>query len=349
VSFSSQVKVLGTGSATTSAHLEVGGAPGVNPTGVAWGNGAANGGIGPVVTLHCASCHNPHGNGAYRILNPIPSPDVSSGTFTPAAQAIYVNEVRPDPTTGTTAQTTRNYTVQWGATLDDVIGAKAYSGVTPSETLGDYWRLYQPYNVVPTWDGSAANTTTPANAYSGDMPEFIPPVGSITTTNARTAAPVSGAGGVAPGQSTRWRQQITAWCSTCHSRYNTQQPGAGSTAVTTTNPADNTSTNLPGGVLGGPFANGGSYNTDSGDAIYKFRHGTQNRQCTMCHVAHGSDAVMDTDPTTTGAQGFAGNYPYPDSTPSASSRLLKVNNRGTCQQCHDPTGTIKWNSAPITH
>jgi hypothetical protein len=156
-------------------------------------------------------------------------------------------------------------------------------------------------------------------------------------------------GGVAPGQSTRWRQQITAWCSTCHSRYNTQQPGAGSTAVTTTNPADNTSTNLPGGVLGGPFANGGSYNTDSGDAIYKFRHGTQNRQCTMCHVAHGSDAVMDTDPTTTGAQGFAGNYPYPDSTPSASSRLLKVNNRGTCQQCHDPTGTITWNSAPITH
>ena len=229
VSFSSQVKVLGTGSATTSAHLEVGGAPGVNPTGVAWGNGAANSGIGPVVTLHCASCHNPHGNGAYRILNPIPSPDVSSGTFTPAAQAIYVNEVRLDPTTGTTAQTTRNYTVQWGATLDDVLFAKAYSGVTPSATLGDYWRRLQPYNVVPQGTGGDPPTaiSNPTNYYSGDMPEFIPPAGGGTTTN-----PAS------PASSSRWRAQITAWCSTCHSRYNTQQPGTSSTSpVTTTNPS----------------------------------------------------------------------------------------------------------------
>jgi predicted CXXCH cytochrome family protein len=346
VSFSSQVKVLGTGSGTTSAHLDVGGAPGVNPTGVAWGNGAANSGVGPVVTLHCASCHNPHGNGAYRILNPIPSPDASTGSsFTPAAQAIYVNEVRVDPTTGTSAaENTRNYTVQWGATLDDVIGAKAYpSGTAASPTLGDYWRLYQPYNVVPQGTGGDPPTAiaNPATLYSGDMPEFIPPAGGGTTTN-----PAS------PASSTRWRQQITAWCSTCHSRYNTQQAGASSTSpVTTTNPADNSSLPIPGGFGNGrPYASGtGSYNTDSGDAIYKYRHGTQNRQCTMCHVAHGSNAVMDTEPTTAGAQGYSGNYPYPNGTTSASSRLLKVDNRGTCQQCHDPTGTIKWNSAPITH
>ena len=31
----------------------------------------------------------------------------------------------------------------------------------------------------------------------------------------------------------------------------------------------------------------------------------------------------------------------PDGTVSNNSRLLKVGNRGTCQLCHDPTGTSK--------
>jgi hypothetical protein len=43
---------------------------------------------------------------------------------------------------------------------------------------------------------------------------------------------------------------------------------------------------------------------------------------------------------------YSATFPYPDDNPagvrdiSASSRLLKINNRGTCQQCHDPTHTI---------
>ena len=37
---------------------------------------------------------------------------------------------------------------------------------------------------------------------------------------------------------------------------------------------------------------------------------------------------------------FSASFPYPNGTTSASSRLLKVDNRGTCQACHDPTGTV---------
>ena len=37
---------------------------------------------------------------------------------------------------------------------------------------------------------------------------------------------------------------------------------------------------------------------------------------------------------------FSQNFPYPNGQVSASSRLLKVDNRGTCQMCHDPTETI---------
>jgi cytochrome c553 len=70
------------------------------------------------------------------------------------------------------------------------------------------------------------------------------------------------------------------------------------------------------------------------DEAYKFQHSTaSNRACTVCHVSHGSNAEM------TGAESLA--VPYPDgTTTSTSSRLLKVDNRGTCQMCHDPTGTV---------
>jgi hypothetical protein len=79
------------------------------------------------------------------------------------------------------------------------------------------------------------------------------------------------------------------------------------------------------------------------DATYKYQHSTaSNRGCAQCHVAHGSNAVM------TGENGtqFSLNVPYPDGsiaaiTGNTSSRLLKVDNRGTCQMCHDPTGTTK--------
>ena len=101
-------------------------------------------------------------------------------------------------------------------------------------------------------------------------------------------------------------QNVAAWCTTCHTRY---------------------------------LAGSGSYKTDSGDATYKFRHRSdanykQNAaNCITCHVSHGSNAVMD------GANyGSANNVADPGGTfPSATSnsRLLRVNNRGTCEMCHN--------------
>jgi predicted CXXCH cytochrome family protein len=79
------IPVLAVGKATTSNH-NVSGA-----TSTAWGNGAANSGVGAAVALECGSCHNPHGNGNYRILRPIPvdsnvppTVDPITGVSTPA-------------------------------------------------------------------------------------------------------------------------------------------------------------------------------------------------------------------------------------------------------------------------
>ena len=89
------VPVLAAGVAVTSAHSVDG------TSQIAWGNGAnnlvANAGVG--VSLNCGSCHDPHGNGNYRVLKPLP---VESG-----ALAVATNIVEPVATVKT--YTTLNY------------------------------------------------------------------------------------------------------------------------------------------------------------------------------------------------------------------------------------------------
>ena len=62
-----QINVLGTAQAVTSWHTNDG-----STAGTMWGNGALNSGAGPSFTMECTSCHDPHGNGRYRILRSIP-------------------------------------------------------------------------------------------------------------------------------------------------------------------------------------------------------------------------------------------------------------------------------------
>jgi predicted CXXCH cytochrome family protein len=90
---------------------------------------------------------------------------------------------------------------------------------------------------------------------------------------------------------------LTTWCSQCHTRY---------------------------------LAGSNSGETDSGDAIFKYRHNTSaGMSCNDCHVAHGTAAVM-------GPNSDA--VPWPDGTTSpnldARSSLLRLDNRGTCYKCH---------------
>lgn len=89
------IPVLGTPVATTSNHLATNGAPTVM-----WGNGAisstANAGktVSGSTALECASCHDPHGNGNYRILKPLPDNATwSTGVPAPVTIADTSNKV----------------------------------------------------------------------------------------------------------------------------------------------------------------------------------------------------------------------------------------------------------------
>jgi predicted CXXCH cytochrome family protein len=261
----------------TSAHLNLAD-NGLSAPAVAWGNGPIGlgfNGPGPTVDLACASCHNPHGNGQYRILNPIPDPDATSGTFTPAAADAVVTD-SPADNPDAAESDTKNYTViQRRGTVGNLSTYLLYADdvldLGYGATTGDYWHVRLPWN-------SASSAS--------DAPNGIP---------------VNQTGGLVA-----FNTQMTAWCSSCHTRYASD---AG--------------------------------DTPSGDALFVYRHETVgNRACTTCHVAHGSNARMEGTYSQTQPFPNGDVVTYTIGTATGDSRLLKVDNRGTCQLCHDPTGTV---------
>ncbi len=106
---------------------------------------------------------------------------------------------------------------------------------------------------------------------------------------------------VAATNSASFLTSNSAWCTTCHTRY------------------------LAGANSGG---------TASVDAIFTYRHRSDvttagGPNCVQCHVAHGSNAAQGT---------FSQAVKNPDgttATPVTDSRLLRIDNRGVCQMCHN--------------
>jgi predicted CXXCH cytochrome family protein len=271
ISFRIKVPVASTGVAVTSAHMPLTG-PG---EGEAWGNGPLNSGPGAAVEVECTTCHNPHGNGNYRILNPVPQPGAvtGGGTFVATTGAAIVLDDSAN------VNVTRNYTVIQLRNGTGSLTATQVAGLGLPDTAGDYM-----HRVVP-WDPQ--------------VPYNAPPAAGTTANDAPNGIPAT------------FGTQIAAWCITCHSRYASE---------------------------------GWAVNT--GDNIFKYRHTSQNtqRNCVTCHVAHGSNAVMNgwnsTHSAYPNADGTGGTYEPFTATASTDSRLLKIDNRGTCQACHDPTGTV---------
>jgi len=252
--------------AVTSAHIALPTVAGLEPQDKIWGNGTT--GAGPVVELECISCHNPHGNGQYRILRPVPV--IETGTWTPY-YAFALTSVSDD-------------TNNLAAVVSPGTDARNYSIIQYNPaTTGRY---------LLASDVIAAENAGTFGATAGDY--FHRKVPWTSTASSGTAATWDGPNGDPGGFNT----QINAWCIQCHSRY---------------------------------LSTGWSVNT--GDPIFTYRHSqSNNKSCLTCHVAHGSNAVMNGINT--------GNFPYPDGTKTNSSRLLKVDNRGTCQACHEPTGSV---------
>ncbi len=97
-----EIPVLGALAPVTSSHS-------INESEqIAWGNGAISSSstdYGAEIRLTCGSCHDPHGNGMYRILRPIPT---ESGATT-GVEIPETAEMKEDNHTKGHAYTTENY------------------------------------------------------------------------------------------------------------------------------------------------------------------------------------------------------------------------------------------------
>jgi len=243
-----QIPALALPAASTSKHQ----IDGVT-SGTAWGNGATGSGIGKSLTLECGSCHDPHGNGNYRILRPIPvDSGYASHEIKAAIPAVIANPLAVPPVVGVAAVP---------AVMSPATGIKIPDAVGKTYTTANYW-------------------------LSGD-----------TNVPVDTTATLTGTAGV--GQD-GYINNVANWCTTCHTRY---------------------------------LAASKSYKTDSGDAIYMYKHRSDANykagaaNCITCHVSHGSNATM--------VGNAIGVNPGDTAVVGADSRLLRVNNRGTCNMCHN--------------
>ena len=205
-----KVPVAVGGTAVTSKHLDLGG----DAPGTVWGNGALGAGTGTgagaTETLECTSCHNPHGNGNYRILNPMPFSDSQgvypAGFYGVASPGVAVADAALPPRDANGNFTdVRNYTVI--QTQNTTGGVYSNTSLLASQvesygpTAGDYLHRKVPWNA-----GTAAVTS------ANDAPN---------------------------GQPTTFNAQINAWCATCHTRYTTSLNASGNGS------ANNPVTGLP--------------------------------------------------------------------------------------------------------
>lgn len=317
-------------------------------SGTVWGNGAS-GTVGATgVVLDCAKCHNPHGNGQYRILQTTPGTDWTGATgvanWTAPTTAVEVMDAATASTTLSAAATVSTTslsvasaagfpssgqftiyvdneqmlvtagqgTTSWTVTR----GANGTTAAAHVNTSAVYARQALAAGQVRNYTVKAGNLTTNVNASgTGDYWRYkYDPSGTANWTNFYLkkddmntgwsgTAPTNKAanGGVAPASSTGL---MTAWCIQCHTRYSTAPALSG----------------------------GAGANADTGDPTYTFRHSTSSSVgCEQCHVSHGTSAAMTAQ--------FSSAVTFPNGSPEDSA-LLKLPNRGTCNMCHDPTGTV---------
>jgi predicted CXXCH cytochrome family protein len=266
------VPVLANGVTTTSKHL----IDGVT-AGTAYGNGTDASGAGKSLTLECGSCHDPHGNGNYRVLRPIPV-DSGYASHQIKAAVAYKAAVIADP-----------LAVPPVVGSPEVLAAPAV--MSPAAGIN-----------IP--DATAKVYTTANYWLSGDSLVPNDPTATLTGTKKVTDLAADG-----------YINNIANWCTTCHTRYQAVS-GSYKTARAGTNTAGQ-DTNF-------------TYQHRS-DANYK----GSAANCITCHVSHGSNATM-TGSALTVANPGAPLTAFGDATTSSpDSKLLRVDNRGTCAMCHN--------------
>lgn len=258
-------------------------------------------GVGNDIKMDCATCHDPHGSPNYRILKTVVNGNVV-GEYTPSAVPSD-----PDP-----------------------------NGFVSSTEVGwpiNGFRLHTPYpNYKPSY-------TTAMYAKGYDM----------TTAD----------GSDATGQNAS--KGMSGWCAGCHSTYlgpvTTQTKADGTqyaSLASTYNAGDGAGLQLrhrhPINVELGTYLGADKASMIVTDQVLPLDHGLNEVgshtnqssdwiECLTCHRAHGTAANMTGYASHSGAASVVdidgvprNNFPAQNAVPSA---LLRYDNRGVCERCHN--------------
>lgn len=148
---------------------------------------------------------------------------------------------------------------------------------------------------------TANKVYTTTNYWTAGDPAAVADTGTTTILGGTSTTDPTPVAKTISASVSSFQANVAAWCTTCHTRY---------------------------------LAPSGSWGKSSGDSVFTYRHtgdnvsgdAAANRNCIQCHVAHGSNAQM--------AANSAVEYPG-GTTKSNDSRLLRVDDRGTCVMCHN--------------
>jgi len=365
---------VGTAAATTSQHQ-------IGVPGTAWGGGANGSGNGTAVTLECTSCHDPHGNGNYRILRPVPT-DGTALAFPSPATISAMSQVGCTVASGRTTCTynvttaaantfkvTQPVTFYGTTTFDGIIAAtvttvtdathfvaSSSTNVAGSATSGSVGYADPAGIATQTAFDATSSTFKTWNLHgltvgqkvvlSGFTPTgynaifTVSAVPSTTTFSIATTlnAAVSAVGkisGIPDAQGTKVYTTTNYWAQDDHNYTGTYLTGATYTAPTAfianiSQWCTTCHTRL--------LAGSSSYKTASGDATFMYMHRSNNGKegspnCIQCHVAHGSNASMAGDGATSYSSTVQTEFGINKAAPD--SFLLRVDNRGTCNMCHN--------------
>jgi predicted CXXCH cytochrome family protein len=168
--------------------------------------------------------------------------------------------------------------------------------------------------ISPATTNATTGVVTPAELSAPAAGVNIPDAGAKVYTTAdywnvtdRNVPNVKGVA-LATADTDGYITNVSQWCATCHTRY---------------------------------LAGSGSYQINSGDAVFTYRHrsnrnnsaGVSRPNCIQCHVSHGSNVAMSGESALVGLPGQPTRSD--PASPSSDSRLLRVNDRGTCVMCHN--------------
>jgi predicted CXXCH cytochrome family protein len=354
---------VGAAAASTSKHN-------IDATGTAWGGGAT--GNGSSVALTCTSCHDPHGNGNYRILRPVadggaaltyPAPAaVTSVTQTGVSGTTYTYDVvtaaantfkvtNPVTFVGTTG----GGDVLIGANITAVTDTTHFSisirSVNAPNSTGGTVYYANPSTVVSaTGDGTNVTYRT-AHVHGLAVGSKVTITGFTPAGyNVTVASVVS-----VPSTTTFTVANTTTAAATVLGSITGIPDAAGTKVYTTTNYWATDDHNYSGAnVVSGAaptafianisqwcstchtrlLTGSGSYKTDSGDATYQYMHRSNNGKegSPNCIQCHVAHGT-NASVAGDGTTVYSSLVTNPDGS-AGDSYLLRVDNRGTCNMCH---------------